>query len=488
MERERRNGVELKRRVKQGPGPRGAAVALVALALSGCGTLAPKYTRPEAPIPATWPSGPAYQEQKEQPGKPPVAALSWRDFFNNEKLRGLITLALENNRDLREAALNIERARAIYRIQRAPLFPFVNASGVGNVQRVPADLSSTREADTFEQYSATVGLTSYELDFFGRVRSLRNQALQQFFATEEARRSAQISLVAEVAQSWLTLAADRELLGLAQETLKSHQATYDLTKRRFDVGVASALDVRQAQTTVESAKVDIARYTGLVAQDENALRLLVGASLPPDSLPGALTSVTDLEEIPAGLPSEVLQCRPDILAAEHQLEGAYANIGAARAAFFPRIALTANAGVASSELEGLFESGSGTWLFAPRIDLPIFNAGSLRAQLKVSQVDRDIFLSRYERAIQSAFREVADALAQQGTIGNQMAAQQALVDATTEAYKLSEARFTKGIESFLTVLDSQRALYSAQQNLITIRLLRLTNEVTLYRVLGGGAA
>jgi multidrug efflux system outer membrane protein len=449
--------------------------------------MAPEYTRPKSPVSSEWPSGPAYQEPEGQPGDLSMAELSWRDFFADDKLQGLLALALENNRDLREAALTIERARAQYRIQRAELYPFINASGSGSVERQPESFSPTGDSETVEQYSAAVGLSSYELDFFGRVRSLRDQALQQFFATEAARRSVQISLVGEVARGWLILAADRELLDLARETLKSHQATYDLTQRRFEVGVASALEVRQAQTTVESTRVDIARYTGLVAEDENALRLLAGASLPPELLPESLTAVTDLKEIAAGLPSEVLRHRPDILAAEHQLQGAYANIGAARAAFFPRIALTAAAGLASDDLTGLFESGSGTWIFSPRLDLPIFNAGSLRARLMVSQVDREIFLARYERAIQSGFREVADALAQRGTLDNQMIAQQALVDATAETYRLSEVRFSKGIDSFLNVLDSQRSFYSARQNLIGIRLLRLANEVTLYRVLGGGA-
>jgi multidrug efflux system outer membrane protein len=464
------------------------STALAAFLLAGCASMAPDYSRPEAPVPHDWPSGAAYENNGEQAEKAPVAELPWREFFADEKLRTLIGLSLENNRDLRVAALNIERAQAQYRIQRAELFPFVNATGSGSVQRQPAVLSPTRKAGTVEQYSVGLGFTSYELDFFGRVRSLRGQALEEYFASEEARRSAQITLISEVARSYLTLAADRERLGLAGQTLKSHQATYDLTQRRFDAGVASALEVRQAQTSVEATRVDIARYTGLVAEDENALRLLVGASLPAELLPTLpLGAVTALQDIPAGVPSEVLLRRPDILAAEHQLRAANANIGAARAAFFPRIALTASAGLASDQLSDLFGSGTGTWNFAPRIDIPIFNAGSLRARLKTSEVDRKIFLARYEGSIQSAFREVADALAQRGTIDEQLTAQQSLVDATAETYRLSETRFSLGVDSFLNVLDSQRSLYSAQQNLISIRLFRLTNEVTLYRVLGGGS-
>lgn len=456
-----------------------------AVLLAGCGTMAPKYSRPEAPVPISWPEGPAY---KTETGETPLSEIAWRDFFADEKLKNLIALALENNRDLRVAALNIERARALYRIQRSDLFPTVTGAGSASVSRQPEKLSPTGKAETVEIYSADVGFSAYELDFFGRVRSLQGQALEEFFATEEARRSAQISLVSEVARSYLLLAADRERLALARETLKSHQATYDLTKRRFDVGVASALEVRQAQTSVEGTRVDIARYTGLIAEDENALRLLAGTALTTDLLPGELGPVTPLKEIPAGVPSEVLQRRPDILAAEHRLKGANANIGAARAAFFPRISLTASAGFASDQLSELFGSGTGTWGFSPRIDIPIFTAGRLKANLEVSKVDREIFLARYEGAIQSAFREVADALAQRGTIDEQLSAQQDLVDAASESYRLSEARFSKGIDSFLNVLDSQRSLYGAQQNLITVRLTRLANLVQLYRVLGGGAS
>lgn len=460
-------------------------IVLAAVLLAGC-SLAPNYTRPEPPIPTGWPSGPAYEERTDQDGGATVAELTWSEFFSDERLRELIGLALENNRDLRESALNIERARAQYRIQRADLFPFLDAAGGYSKQRLP-DTSGFGQALTLEQYSVDLGISSWEADFFGRVRSLKDQALEEFFSTEEARRAAQISLVAEVARSYLLLAADRELLALARQTLKSHLSTYDLTRHRFDAGVVSALEVRQAQTSVESARVDIARFVGLVAEDENALRLLIGTSLPAELLPPELETVTAMEEIPAGIPSEVLQRRPDVLAAEHRLRGAYANIGAARAAFFPRIALTASAGFASAELSGLFDSDSRAWLFAPRIDLPIFTAGSLRARLRVSEVDREIFLARYEGSIQSAFREVADALAQRGTIDDQLAAQLSLVDATAETYQLSEVRFNRGIDSFLNVLDSQRSLYNAQQNLITIRLVRLTNLVTLYRVLGGGA-
>lgn len=458
-----------------------------AVLLVGCGTLAPQYSQPEAPVPLAWPEGPAYQKHGPTGADVAIAEMAWRKFFSDPKLKRLIELALENNRDLRQATLNIERAQAQYRIARAGLFPQVGAFGGYSKQRLP-DTTGGGQALTLEQYDVALGSTSWEADFFGRIRSLKEQALEEYFASAEARRAAQISLVAEVTRGYLLLAADRELLDLARQTLQSYQSTYELTRQRFEVGVASILEVRQAQTSVDSARVDIARFTSLVAEDENALRLLLGTSLSAELLPAALTSVTALQEIPAGVPSTVLQRRPDILAAEHQLKATNANIGAARAAFFPRIALTASAGFASNDLSNLFESTSKTWLFAPAVDLPIFTAGSLRAKLKTSKLDRQIALARYEGAIQSAFREVADALAVRGTIDEQLDAQESLVEAATATYHLSEARFSKGSDSFLNVLDSQRTYYGAQQKLIGIRLVRLTNLVTLYRVLGGGAA
>ncbi len=455
------------------------------LLLTGC-TLAPEYTRPEPPVPAAWPEGPAYKEGAAATGAA-MADLPWKEFFIDEQLRQLIALALENNRDLRVAALNIERSRAQYQIRRADLFPHVDANAVGNAFRASEDLSRTGESETTHEYTVGLGVSAYELDLFGRVRSLRDQALEEYLATGQARRSVQISLVAEVAVNYLTLAADRERLQLARETLASQQASYQLTKSRFEAGVASALDLHQAQTSVEAARVDIARYTGLAAQDENALTLVVGSPVPPELLPSALSdTLTSLKEVPPGLPSEVLLRRPDILQAENLLQGANANIGAARAAFFPRITLNSTVGYSSDELSGLFTSGASVWTFSPRITLPIFNAGSLRAGLKVAEVDRDIAVARYEKAIQTAFREVADALAQRGTIDEQLAAQQSLTDATAESYRLSQARYEKGVDSYLNVLDSQRSLYGAQQGLITARLTRLTNLATLYKVLGGG--
>jgi outer membrane protein, multidrug efflux system len=456
--------------------------------LVGC-TMAPTYKRPEAPVPDAWPKGPAYKHDTAaptSPAAPEAKDIKWQDFFVNERLRKVIDLALANNRDLRVAALNIEKAQAQYRIQRAELFPAVNASGSGSKQRLPADVSGTGQPEIVEQYSVSLGFSSWELDFFGRVRSLKDRALEQYLATEQARRGAQISLMAEVTNAYLTLAADRERLILAQSTLETQQTTYNLIKRRYEVGASSELDLRQSQTRVDAARVDIARYTGQVALDENALNLLIGSPVPAELLTGELGAVTTLKDITPGLSSAVLQRRPDIFQAENQLKAANANIGAARAAFFPRITLTTNIGTISAELSGLFKSGSEAWSFAPQIVLPIFDMGSRWAGLNAAKADREIALAQYEKAIQSAFREVADALAQRGTVGDQMEAQQSLVQATVVSYRLSDARYIRGIDSYLSVLDAQRSLYSAQQGLITLRLARLTNLVTLYKVLGGG--
>jgi multidrug efflux system outer membrane protein len=452
--------------------------------LTGC-TLIPKYTKPEAPVPAAWPSGPAYKETQTAPGAPLANDLKWRDFFADERLQTIIETALNNNRDLRLASLNVERARALYRIQRAQLLPTVDAVGSGGKERVPADLSPTGSSYTAEQYSVSLGVLSWEIDFFGRIRSLKERALEEYFATEEARISAQILLVSEVASVYLTLAADREALQLAQSTLETQQGAYDLIRRRYEKGIATALDLRQAQTQVDGARVDIARYTHRAAQDENALNLLVGSPVPRDLLPEALSNVAPPKEISPGMSSEVLLHRPDILYAEHLLKASNANIGAARAAFFPRISLTTAIGTASAELSGLFKAGSDTWNYSAQIVLPIFDA-RIWSALTVTKVDREIALARYEKAIQGAFREVADALAVEGTMEDQVAAQQSLVDAVAETYRLSNLRYTKGVDSYLGVLDAQRSLRVAEQVLIALRLARIANQVRLYAVLGGG--
>jgi len=458
-------------------------IGLLVLA-AGC-TLIPKYQQPEAPVPAAWPSGPAYKDPQTAAGAPLAADLGWREFFSDERLQRIIETALRNNRDLRIASLNVERARALYRIQRNELLPAVNAVGSGGKERVPADLSNTGRSYTAEQYRVGLGISSWEIDFFGRIRSLEKRALEEYFATEEARRGAWILLVSEVANAYLALAADREALQLVQSTLETQQAAYELVRRRYEKGIATVLDLRQAQTQVDSARVDIGRYTQWVARDENALNLLVGSPVSSDLLPKTLSSVSPLGEISAGMPSEVLLRRPDILAAENHLKAAHANIGAARAALFPRISLTAGIGTASDELSGLFKAGRDTWNFSSQIVLPIFDARAWAA-LEATKVDRELAVAQYEKAIQAAFREVADALAVEGTVEDQVAAQQSLVSAVSETYRLSNLRYIKGVDSYLGVLDAQRSLRVAEQVLIAYRLARIANRVRLYAVLGGG--
>jgi len=455
-------------------------LAGIVLFLGGC-SLAPTYTQPLAPIPAQWPQGAAY---KDTQATAVASELSWRDFFADKQLQKIIEIALNNNLDLRLAALNVERARALYGIQRAELFPSVNVVGTGGKQRSSADLVANGDPRTREQYGVDLGIAAWEIDFFGRIRSLKDRALQEYLATDEARRSAQIALVSEVARVYLTLAADRENFKLAQSTLETQQAAYGLVQKRYDVGVATELDLRRAQIPVDAARGDVARCTQMVAQDQNALNLLSGSPVPKDLLPVDLSSVTSPREISPGLSSEILLNRPDILAAEHRLKGAYAFIGAARAAFFPRISLTTSFGTASDELSGLFSSGSDTWNFAPRIVMPIFDARTWAA-FRMSKADRKIILAQYEKTIQTAFRETADALAVQGTVDQRVSAQQSLVNAVAETYRLSNKRYTQGIDSYLSVLDAQRSLYAAQQGLIGIRLAKLSSQVRLYTVLGG---
>jgi multidrug efflux system outer membrane protein len=380
----------------------------------------------------------------------------------------------------------VEQARALYGIQRAELLPTVDVTGSRSKQRAFINFSGSGQMITTEQYSVNLGITSWEIDFFGRIRSLKDKALAEYLATEQAHRSAQILLVSEVANAYLTLAADRENLNLTQSTLDTQQAAYDLIRRRYEIGLVPELDLRQAQTRVDAARVDALLFTQLVAQDETALNLLVGSPVPSELLPVNLSSVSHPKEISPGVPSEVLLNRPDILQAENLLKASNANIGAARAALFPSISLTTAVGVASNELSGLFQSGSGTWSYAPQVVIPIFDARTWFA-LRVTKVQREIALTQYERAIQNAFKEVADALAVQGTIEEQLSAQQSLVNAAAETYRLSNARYTKGIDSYLGVIDAQRSLYAAEQGLVSLRLARFANQVKLYAVLGGGS-
>lgn len=457
-------------------------LAALLLLTAGCGSLTPEYQRPAAPVSKDWPAGPAYAETA-----PNLPDADWRKFFLDERLQKILALALANNRDLRVATLNIERARAQYRIQRSKLFPHVDAGASAIRQRVPEDLSMSGQSMMSDQYGLNVGVTAWELDFFDRLGSLKDASLEQYLATEEARRAAQIALLTEVADTWLLLLADRERLRLARLTFDAQKSSWELVRSRHLIGVASELDVREAQTRMESARVDMARYLGLATEDENVLNFLVGAPVAAPLLPEGLDAVALVNDIGPGLPSDTLLRRPDILQSEHLLKAMNANIGAARAAFFPRITLTGTFGLASTSLNDLFQPESRAWTFMPQITVPIFDAGYNRANLAVAEADRAIALARYERAIQQAFREVANALVQRKSTKDQFDAQQSLVEASSEAYRLASARYQKEVDSYLNVLDAQRSLYTAQQGLITLRLTRLSSLVRLYATLGGGA-
>lgn len=460
-------------------------LALAASVLGACSFI-PAYERPAAPVPASVGQlSPSGQEGAGTATR--LDELAWRDYFADARLQAVIALALENNRDLRIAALNIERARALYGIQQADLFPSIAGTAGSSAQRIPGDLAGGGSSMISRQYSVGLGFAGYELDFFGRVRSLEEQALQVYLGTEEAHRSARISLVAETANVWLRLAADRERLEVAQRTFESRRQSLELTQRSHEAGAVSALDLRQQESLLQSARADVASFTSLVTQDENALRLIVGSAVAADLLPAALLdSITTVAELPAGLSAEVLTRRPDIVQAEHALRAANANIGAARAAFFPSISLTASAGTASASLSGLFDGGSASWSFVPQIRLPIFEAGRLQASLDAAEIQRDIQVAEYEKAIQLAFREVADALAERATLAEQIDARQELLDITRKSFELSDARYRGGVDSYLNLLDAQRSLYGAELELISVRLLDASNRVALYKALGGG--
>jgi len=456
-----------------------SSVRLVAIAaaalLAGCMSLAPKYERPRAPVPDQ------FAGDSVAMAGPVASQLDWQRFFGDERLKRLIAIALANNRDLRIAALSIEQARALYDVRRADQWPTL---GVGaSASRQP----STSGSGITSVYTVGLAVTAYELDFFGRVRSLSDVALAQYLATDEARKTAQMSLIAAVATTYLSALADDELLKVTQQTLVTRAESLKLTKLKFDHGVVSEIDYRQAESLHEAARVVAAQTTRQRMLDENALVLLLGQPVPAD-LPAGLP-ITDqhmVADLPAGVPSEVLVRRPDVRAAEDQLIAANANIGAARAAFFPKITLTASAGTASSALSGLFKSGSGAWAFAPQALLPIFDAGRNRANLDAAKVGRDIAVAQYERAIQTAFREVSDALAGRATLTDQLRAQEAQTRAEETRYTLADLRYRNGAASYLDVLDAQRALFTAQQALVQTQALQAQNLVNVYKVLGGG--
>ncbi len=458
-------------------------IPLLVLSLLMCGCpRTQEYSRPKMPVPAAWPEA----EATPAADTPSAAEVGWKEFFADAKLRGLIELALAQNRDLRMAALHIQKVEELYRIQSAERVPQLNAAATGEGYRIPRNLSSNDRASTVADYRVGLSMASWELDLFGRIRSLKAGILEQYLATEQARSATQISLVAAIAQACLALAADREYLQLAQATLEVQQASYDLIRRIAETGMRSELDVRQARALVDASQADIARYTGQIRLDENAIQLLAGAPVAGEMMPTELNRVVEGKEIAPRLASDVLLQRPDIAMAEHQLKAAYANIAVARASFFPRISLTAAAGLASSDLTNLFTPGSATWSFAPQAALPLFDAGLRKANYQAMETDRDLAVAAYEKAIQTAFREVSDALTLRSSLAAQLNAQQALVSDLEAAFRLSQARYDQGIDGYLGVLVAQRSLYSAQQGLLALRTQRLANRVTLYKTLGGG--
>ncbi len=490
--------------------PRKIALTFAAgLTLAGC-NLAPKYVRPELPVPPATPTGPAYAAT-DVAGAIVPADTAWETFFTDDRLRGVIRTTLANNRDLRISVARVAQARAQYRVQRADLFPTLGATGSASYQKSPfGQVTGGTGTGTggvgggtgtgggtgvgggavasgrTDIYSANLGISAWEIDLFGRVRNLTEAQQETYFAAQENRNAAQVALIAEVATAWLTMAADQDRLKIAQNTAAAFGQTVELTQQRFRVGISSELEVRQARTTYDQARSDIAEATTLIAQDRNALNLLAGTTLDAALLPAALDRPATLDTLPANLPSEVLLRRPDIAAAEHQLMGANANIGAARAAFFPNISLTAAFGTLSLGLSNLFGSGSQSWSVAPSVSQTLFDFGRNKGNLRLAQAQRDELVATYERTVQTGFREVADALARRGTIAAQLSAQTSLRDNAAGAFNLSQLRFRAGIDPFLNTLDSQRSLYTAQQSLLATRLTHDTNAVELYRALGGG--
>jgi outer membrane protein, multidrug efflux system len=482
--------------------------ACLILCLAGC-TLEPRYQRPPPAVTPQWPAMPA-GESASSPAEPApdasqrsAAQIGWREFFTDPKLQALIEQALQHNYDAQIATFNIAAARAQYQIQRAELFPKISATATEQVEKFPAAVAplasgagggtgvggvgAASGSGVFRFFDVGIGFTSYELDLFGRIRSLNHAKLEQYLGYVETRRSTQISVIAEVANAYLTWLADAKLLRITEETLNSQQESLNLVRLSFEGGVATALDLHQAETTVATAQANLAQYRRQVAQDQNALVVLLGAPLPSEFVADVdIDEESLLADLPAGVPSEVLVQRPDILAAEHNLVAANANIGAARAAFFPSISLTGSFGTASTQLSGLFKPGSAAWTFSPQISLPIFAGGANVASLDLAKVQKNILVVQYEQAIQSGFREVADALVGRATLDSQVAADTALVQASSESFRLSNMRYTGGVDNYLGVLVSLRVLYTAQQSLVSVKLARLQNLVTLYKALGGG--
>jgi multidrug efflux system outer membrane protein len=449
--------------------------------LTAC-SLAPPYARPETPVPPSWPVGDAYLRSSEAT----LPAVRYQDIFRDQRLQAIIAQALTNNRDLRVAAANIAIARGQYRIQRAELLPEVDASAGVTARNGGSTGTTTTGGGTRTSFDASVGITSFEIDLFGRIRSLTSAAQNRYFATEAAARATRLTLIGDIADAWLAYGSDKSLLKIAQDTATSAAKSVDLTRKRLDGGIAPRTDLRQAELVLDTAKADLAQQATALAQDVNALQLLVGAPVDPSLLPNSIDeAAATVAELPAGLDSSILLRRPDVVEAEYQLRAANADIGAARAELFPKISLTGLIGFASNALGALFAGGAFNWQAGASAGYPIFRAGAGRANVAISQAQRDAALATYEKSIQTAFREVADALARRGTITDQLTATRDLQAAAADNYKLSDARYRGGIDSFLQSLDAQRSLYSAQRTLVTTQLTRASNLVTLYRVLGG---
>ncbi|KAA8731933.1 TolC family protein [Acinetobacter qingfengensis] len=454
---------------------RGIAVSALAMALAACQSMRGPEPTVQSNIPGAYTVAPGTSIAS-------IASQGYQDFFADQRLKQVITLALQNNRDLRVAALNVEKTQAQYQITRNDQLPTVGATG--GFTRAAALDTGYKPASV---WNVGLGVTSYELDFWGRVRSLKDAALDNYFATQSARDSTQVSLVGQVAQAWVALSFAEQNLKLAQQTLAAQQSSYTLNKRRFDVGIDSEVPVRQAQISVETARNDVANYKTQIEQAKNALNLLVGQTVPENLLPkDRVRQVTAQTLLGSGLPSELLENRPDVKSAQYQLSAAGANIGAAKARLFPTISLTSSAGYASTELSDLFKSGSFVWSIAPTLDLPIFDWGTRKANIKISEADQKIALANYEKSIQTAFKEVNDVLATRANIDERITAQTRLVEATNKTYELSQARFRAGIDSYLTVLDAQRNSYSAEQGLLTLQQANINSQIELYKTLGGG--
>lgn len=453
---------------------RGLALSVLALSLAACQSMRGTEPTVQANIPDAYTAA-------SQASTASIAAQGYQDFFADERLKQVIALALGNNRDLRTAALNVEKVQQQYQITRNNQLPTVGANA-GVVRQETLTVPSP-----YTTYNVGLGVTAFELDLWGRVSSLKDAALDNYFATQSARDAAQVALIGQVAQAWTEISFAEQSLKLAEQTLKAQQESYNLNKRRFDVGIDSEVPVRQAQISVETARNDVANYKTQIQQAKNALNLLAGQTIADNLLPETrVVKITNNNVLNAGLPSELLNNRPDIKSAEYQLRAAGANIGAAKARLFPTISLSGSAGYASTDLSDLFKSGAFIWSVGPSLDLPIFDYGTRRANVKISEVDQQIALSDYEKSIQTAFREVNDVLATRANIDDRIAAQRRLVEATNITYRLSEARFRAGIDGYLTVLDAQRNSYTAEQGLLALQQANINSQIELYKTLGGG--